>query len=60
MDSRIGLHAYRFSLTTLRKFLEGSFEPHLISKHLTSFEDWGGHSGVLGRMQSGDGDSNVF
>ena len=26
------------------KFLEGSFEPNLISKYLTSFEDWGGHS----------------
>ena len=26
------------------KFLESSFEPNLISKHLTSFEDWGGCS----------------
>ena len=24
--------------------MEGSFEPNLISKHLTSFEDWGGRS----------------
>ena len=31
-------------LRTVSKFLEGSFEPNLISKHLTSFEEWGGRS----------------
>ena len=31
-------------VSQLYKFLEGSFEPNLISKHLTSFEDWGGCS----------------
>ena len=34
----------RFLCTTMSRFLEGLFEPYLISKHLISFEEWGGRS----------------
>ena len=37
-------------LSQIFKFLEGSFEPNLISKHLTSFEDWGGRSQEVVRV----------
>ena len=38
------------SLHTVSKFLEGLFEPNLISKHLTSFEGWGGCSQEVVRV----------